>query len=155
MAKEMKQQAVENHLNQLMESDDFTIDDLLGLTVEDLAQVPQLKEIGKITISSVLSSYKSKYEEDFFNDIDSEVLAEIGEPLVDHRVGNNDSQVFDQDEIQALKKMVLERGDQQNSELIELKLALKNAGIDYVMILKDYRAQKESELLEWEASINR
>ena len=42
--------------------------------------------------------------------------------------------------------------NQQNAELIELKLALKNAGIDYTMILKDYRAQKEMELKEWEGN---
>lgn len=155
MANKTKQQEVENYLNHLMESDDFTIDDLLELSVEDLLEAPQLKEIGRITISSVLTSYKSKYEDDFFNDIGSEVLAEIGEPALSGGFKTESATGFDPDEVQLLKKMIQERGEQQNSELIELKLALKNAGIDYMLLLRDYRTQKETELMEWEKSFNK
>ena len=144
---------VENYLNKLMESDSFTIDDLLELTVEDLADNDELSQIGKITLSSVLAAYKSKYEDDFFDEIDSEVLAEMGVPVMPELKNNHPTSILSAEEITFVKKLLQQKGENQNSELIELKLALKNAGVDYMMILKDYRIQKEIELKEWEDSI--
>ena len=148
--KKTKKSQVEAFLNALLEQDDFTIDDLLELTVENLQEAPDLKDIGKITISTVLADFKGKYEDDFFNEIDREVLEENGQSITLSQQTFGRSGTFNQDEIRLLKKMIQERADKQNAELIELKLALKNAGIDYMMILKDYRSQKELELKEWE-----
>lgn len=148
--KQTKKDKIEHYLNGLMESDNFTIDDLLELTVEELRKVPQLKQIGKITISTVLAEYKSKYEDDFFNDIDDEIMSEVSGSGDGKTENRNKSFPFTDDEIQALKILLGERAEKRNPELIELKLALKNAGIDYMMLLKDYRTQKEVELKEWE-----
>lgn len=153
MIKKTKKERVENYLNQLMESDDFSIDNLLELTAEELLKAPTLSDIGKITISSVLSSYKQKYEEDFFQDLDDEVMAELGEPAVIEPQTTNVSDVFSPDEISDLKRMIRDKTYNSDAELIELKLALKNAGIDYLMILRDYRTQKEIELREWEDTL--
>lgn len=152
MIKQTKKQQVENYLNELMESDNFTIDDLLELSVEDLRSVAKLKEIGKITISTVLSEYKKKYEEDFFKDLDEGFLAENPEAITTEITENKANNPLTEEEIQALKLLIKEKVEKQNSELIELKLALKNAGIDYMMLLKDYRTQKEIELKEWEGT---
>ncbi len=148
--KKTKKMQVEAYLNAQLERDDFAIDDLLELTVEKLQKAPELKNIGKITISTVLADFKGRYEHDFFNEIDREVLEESGQSITLNQDLLGRSGSFDQDEIRLLKKMIQERADKQNAELIELKLALKNAGIDYMMILKDYRSQKELELKEWE-----
>ncbi len=150
MAKENKKSRVEEYLNDLMESEGFTIEDLIELTVDDLLKESSLEGIGKITLSSVLSDYKSKYEEDFFKDIDNELMSDFGETI---HVSHDDVPVqmpFSIEEVQLIKKMIQEKADIQSAELMELKLALKNAGIDYQMILKDYRIQKELEIKEWE-----
>lgn len=152
--KKTKKELVEQFLNSLMESDSFTIDDLMELTVDELAQKHELKEIGKITISTVLADYKNKYEDDFFKEIDEGLLTEAGGIENGAEDDQNSSSAFSQDEILVLKQMIQQRAEPQNAELIELKLALKNAGIDYSMILKDYRTQKEIELGEWEDSIS-
>ncbi len=148
--KKTKKSQVEAYLNELMEKDSFTIDDLLELTIEKLMEAPQMKGIGKITVSTVLANFKSKYGDDFFNEIDKKVLEESGESIVLNKSDLEKGGVLSQDEIRLLKIMIQEQAGKQNAELIELKLALKNAGIDYVMILKDYRSQKELELKEWE-----
>jgi hypothetical protein len=152
--KKTKKDLVEKHLNKLMESDRFSIDDLLEMTVEELAETPQLSDVGKITISTVLAGFKSKYEDDFFKDIDGELFSEIGGISSDEEDLINEKSPFSPEEIMALKKIIQEQAEKQNAELIELKLALKNAGIDYLMILKDYRTQKEIELGEWEKDIS-
>ncbi|MBU2514053.1 hypothetical protein KJ966_22180 [bacterium] len=152
MIKENKKEQVENYLNELMESDGFTIDNLFELTLDDLIKAPQLAGIGKITTSTVLASYKRKYEEDFFKDIDGDLMAEMGETIELEQSKSFSEGSFTAEETQILKKMIQERAENQNAELIELKLALKNAGIDYQMLLKDYRTQKEIELKEWEES---
>lgn len=152
--KKTKKELVEKHLNSLMESDSFTIDDLLETTIDELSVVQELNGIGKITISTVLAEYKSKYEDDFFSEIDGEFLSETGGMGQDTEDEQNASSSLTLEEIQVLKGIIQERADEQNAELIELKLALKNAGIDYMMILKDYRTQKETELREWEKSVN-
>ncbi len=154
MKEKTKKEQVEDYLNKLIESDDFTIDNLLDLTVADLAEVPELNKIGKITISNCLSKFKHKYEDVFFNDIENGYHLNADEQVgmeikMDFAEGK-----FENEEILALKKIAREHKENQNSALIELKLALKNAGIDYMMILKDYRAQKEMELLEWEESLD-
>ncbi len=148
--KKTKKSQVEAFLNTLLERDNFTIDDLLELTIEKLQKAPELKNIGKITISTVLADFKGKYQDEFFNEIDREVLEESGQFIALNQDSPGRSGSFNQDEIRLLKKMIQERAEKQNAELIELKLALKNAGIDYMLILKDYRSQKELELKEWE-----
>lgn len=149
MTKQSKKEQVESYLNELMESDGFSVDELFKLTVDDLIKIPKLTGIGKITVSTVLSSYKNKYEEDFFKDIDSELMAEMGETISLEET-SPDMLPFSAEEIQILRRMVRERVENRNAELIELKLALKNAGIDYQMILNDYRTQRQIELKEWE-----
>lgn len=148
--KSTKKGRVENYLNELMESDSFAIEDLLALTVDELLKVPELKGIGKITISTVLAEFKSKYEEDFFSEIDEELMTDVGVSHHPRLSSVSGDEAFSSEEIAFLRKMIQEKADTQNTELIELKLALKNAGIDYMMILKDYRTQKELELKEWE-----
>jgi 5'-3' exonuclease len=140
--KKSKQELVESYLNERMESEKFNIDDLFKLTVDELAEIPELEGIGKITISTVLADFKGKYEDNFFSEIDEGMVSEAGKPILELK----------QEEIQVIRKIIQERAEKQNAELIELKLALKNAGIDYMMILKDYRTQKELELKEWEES---
>ena len=156
MQKMTKKEKVEEHLNYLMESDDFSIDDLLKLTVADLLKAPQLKGIGKITISGVLSSFIKKYDENFFNDIDDIDDTVVFEPENTNSMVSGIKPtpfVFNTDEVNSLRKIIKEHKIKKNSEIIELKMALKNAGIDYMMILKDYRSQKELELKEWEESV--
>lgn len=140
---------MESYLNERMETEHFTIEDLLRLSVDELAAVPELEGIGKITISSVLADFKRKYEDTFFNEVDDESVADATSPnpIVGAMSKTNS---LSQDEVQLLRRLLQERAEKQNAELIELKLALKNAGIDYMMILKDYRTQKELELKEWE-----
>ncbi len=150
MMKESKREQVENYLNDLMESNSFSIDNLFELTIEDLIKVSQLEGIGKITMSTVLSSYKRKYEEDFFKDLDGDLMSEMGETIELDQAKPSAELLFSKEEVQILKNMIQERADIQNAELIELKLALKNSGIDYQMLLRDYRTQREMELKEWE-----
>ncbi len=148
-----KKELVQAHLNNCMESDDFSIDDLLNLTVDDLLMVKSLKGIGKITISSTLSVYKSRYGDDFLDEIDEHVLNEAGEKSALEMKMDFTSKVFNNNEVGTLKRVIDDYEEKQNSELIELKLALKNAGIDYLLVLKDYRTQKEMEIKEWEDSL--
>ncbi len=148
-----KKELVQAYLNKCMESDDFSIDDLLNLTVDDLLLVDSLKGIGKITISSTLSVYKSRYGDDFLDEIDENVLNEAGEQNGLELKMDFSSQGFNIDEVGTLKRVIDDYEERQNSELIELKLALKNAGIDYMLVLKDYRTQMEMEIKEWEDSL--
>ena len=103
--KNAKKERVENFLNSRMESDDFTIDDLLAMTVDELSSFPELLEIGKITISTVLSEYKRKYEDDFFSEIDGDLLSEAGGVEADDEEKTEGS-VFSAEEIQALKQII-------------------------------------------------
>jgi hypothetical protein len=120
--------------------------------VDELAEIPELEGIGKITISTVLADFKGKYEDNFFSEIDEGMVSEAGKPILAHGLEKPKTAELKQEEIQVIRKIIQERAEKQNAELIELKLALKNAGIDYMMILKDYRTQKELELKEWEES---
>jgi DNA-binding phage protein len=148
-----KTELIQAYLNQCMESDDFSIDDLLDLTVDDLLAVEALKGIGKITISSTLSAYKNKYGDNFLDEIDETILNEAGEKSTLELKMDFTDQVFKPNEVATLKRVVDDYEEKQSSELIELKLALKNAGIDYILLLKDYRTQKEMEIKEWEDSL--
>lgn len=148
-----KKELVEAHLNKCMESGDFSIDDLLDLTVEDLLKVDALQGIGKITISSTLSAYKNRYGDDFLDEIDENILNEAGEKSGLELKMDFTPKGFNTNEVLTLKRVISDYEEKQNSELIELKLALKNAGIDYMLVLKDYRTQKELEIREWEDSL--
>jgi hypothetical protein len=61
MHKNTKKERVERYLADLMKSDDFTVDDLLNLTVYDLFGNAELEGIGKTTLSSGISAFKKKY----------------------------------------------------------------------------------------------
>ena len=61
MHKNTKKERVERYLANLMKSDDFTVDDLMNLTVYDLFGNAELEGIGKTTLSSGISAFKKKY----------------------------------------------------------------------------------------------
>lgn len=61
MHKNTKKERVERYLANLMKTDDFTVDDLMNLTVYDLFGNAELEGIGKTTLSSGISAFKKKY----------------------------------------------------------------------------------------------
>lgn len=61
MHKNTKKERVERYLANLMKTDDFSVDDLMNLTVYDLFGNAELEGIGKTTLSSGISAFKKKY----------------------------------------------------------------------------------------------
>ncbi len=61
MHKNTKKERVERYLATLMKSEDFSVDDLMNLTVYDLFGNAELEGIGKTTLSSGISAFKKKY----------------------------------------------------------------------------------------------
>ena len=59
--KNTKKERVERYLGTLMKSSDFTVDDLMNLTVYDLFGNSELEGIGKTTLSSGISAFKKKF----------------------------------------------------------------------------------------------
>lgn len=61
MKKMTKKDKVENYLEDLLNTDGFTAEDLMNMTVYDLFGNAELEGIGKTTLSGVLNSFKKKY----------------------------------------------------------------------------------------------
>lgn len=61
MKKMTKKDRVENYLEELMKSGDFSVEKLMSMTVYDLFGSAELEGIGKTTLSGALNSFKKKY----------------------------------------------------------------------------------------------
>jgi hypothetical protein len=154
MHKNTKKERVERYLANLMKTDDFTVDDLLNLTVYDLFGNAELEGIGKTTLSSGISAFKKKYLKIQYDEKAAEAggyfgsagSAEAGEEEDQHI---EDLETFENVVISTLEKEVeMDNGP----SLPENKATADNLNKNEINILKDMIQQFKDGQLEGETS---
>ncbi len=120
MHKNTKKERVERYLANLMKSDDFSVHDLMNLTVYDLFGNAELEGIGKTTLSSGISAFKKKYLKIQYDDKAAEanntIVDGIEEGVVDVDV---EVKVTADAEIDMEEKMKIEVEEIEEGEIEE------------------------------------
>lgn len=154
MHKNTKKERVERYLAGLMKTDDFTVDDLMNLTVYDLFGNAELEGIGKTTLSSGISAFKKKYLKIQYDEKAAEAgsfygssgSSEVGEEEDQHI---DDLETFENVVISTLEKEVeMDNG----SGLPENKAIIENLNKNEINILKNMIQQFKEGQLEGDAS---
>ncbi len=154
MHKNTKKERVERYLANLMKTDDFTVDDLMNLTVYDLFGNAELEGIGKTTLSSGISAFKKKYLKIQYDEKAVEANSLLGGPAkqggktTDEESEEDpfdDQELFENAVISTLEK----EGDDVESEIrTEVKAISENLDISEISVLKTMISQFKSGLIE-------
>ncbi len=152
MHKNTKKERVERYLADLMKSDDFTVDDLMNLTVYDLFGNAELEGIGKTTLSSGISAFKKKYLRIQYDEKAAEMGSFSNEeslPEEEEDESFDDLEAFENVVISTLEK----EGENENgSESIEQEPVTDSLNKNEINILKSMIKQYKEGKMDTEST---